>query len=283
MDKEQIQFEKEQIQRCAISGERYEDAQFPASDASLGEPPPQPVQWLRPAAALGPVELFAPAGAVATFELGAARLHDCWLLGALAALATNSALLQRLFVSTRAAEYGMYTLQLYWHDEWVQVTVDDRLPCDAHKAPLYVRSGNRAELWPALVEKAWAKLAGSYAALGGGTLPQALRSLTGSVPVRLELAPPAAPPAAGEPTAPPRLTWERLLHLLASGAPVVLYRNAHAAEFEFELDDLEMSGSSLSPGRPSTEAAEPGGGGGGGGGGVLRGLAYPVLQAGGGA
>ena len=62
---------------------------------------------------------------------------------------------------------------------------------------------------------------------------------------------------------------------------MVLYRNAHAAEFEFELDDLEMSGSSLSPGRPSTEAAEPGGGGGGGG--VLRGLAYPVLQAGGGA
>ena len=39
MDKEQIQFEKEQIQRCAISGERYEDAQFPASDASLGQPP----------------------------------------------------------------------------------------------------------------------------------------------------------------------------------------------------------------------------------------------------
>ena len=154
MDKEQIQFEKEQIQRCAISGERYEDAQFPASDASLGQPPPQPVQWLRPAAALGPVELFAPAGAAATFELGAARLHDCWLLGALAALATNSALLQRLFVSTRAAAYGMYTLQLYWHDEWVQVTVDDRLPCDAHKAPLYVRSGERAELWPALVEKA---------------------------------------------------------------------------------------------------------------------------------
>jgi hypothetical protein len=154
MDKEQIQFENEQIQRCAISGERYEDPQFPASDASLGEPPPQPVQWLRPAAALGPVELFAPAGAVATFELGAARLHDCWLLGALAALATHSALLQRVFVSTRAAAYGMYTLQLYWHDEWVQVTVDDRLPCDAHKAPLYVRSGERAELWPALVEKA---------------------------------------------------------------------------------------------------------------------------------
>ena len=154
MDKEQIQFENEQIQRCAISGERYEDPQFPASDASLGEPPPQPVQWLRPAAALGPVELFAPAGAVATFELGAARLHDCWLLGALAALATHPALLQRVFVSTRAAAYGMYTLQLYWHDEWVQVTVDDRLPCDAHKAPLYVRSGERAELWPALVEKA---------------------------------------------------------------------------------------------------------------------------------
>ena len=269
--------ENEQIQRCALSGERYEDPHFPASDASLGEPPPQPVQWLRPDVAFGPVELFAP-GVVARFELGAARLHDCWLLGALATLSTHTALLQRLFVSTRGATYGMYTLQLYWRDEWVQVTVDDRLPCDAHKVPLYVRSGNHGELWPALVEKAWAKLAGSYAALRGGTLPQALRSLTGSVPVRLELAPPAAPPAGGRATAPPRLSWERLLHLLASGAPVALYRNANAAEFEFEWDalsgsSLSMSRASLSPGRPRVEAAESDGGG------MLRGLAYPVLQA----
>ena len=316
MENEHIQLPmlNEQIQLCAISGKRYEDPYFPASDASLGEPPPQPVQWLRPDAALGPVELFAP-GAVATFELGAACLHDCWLLGALATLATHASLLQRLFVSTRGAAHGVYTLQLYWHDEWVQVTVDDRLPCDAHKVPLYVRSGNHGELWPALVEKAWAKLAGSYAALRGGTLPQALRSLTGSVPVRLELAPPAAPAAGGRAAAPPRLSWERLLHLLASGAPVALYRNA--AELpEFELQSSPLSLGRLSPlslgwlERPPVEAAEPtrpsfapsepnggrgggggggggegegggggGGGEGGGGGGVLRGLAYPVLQA----
>ena len=119
---------------------------------------------------------------------------------------------------------------------------------------------------------------GSYAALRGGTLPQALRSLTGSVPVRLELAPPAASPAGGRAPAPPRLSWERLLHLLASGAPVALYRNANAAEFEFEWDalsgsSLSMSRASLSPGRPPVEAAESDGGG------MLRGLAYPVLQA----
>ena len=116
--------EDEQIRLCAISGTRYEDPQITASDASLGVPLPPHVQWLRPDAAFRAVELFVP-GAVATFELGAARLHDCWLLGGLATVATHAGLLQRLFVSTHGAAHGMYTLRLFWHDEWVQVQRDD--------------------------------------------------------------------------------------------------------------------------------------------------------------
>lgn len=43
------------------------------------------------------------------------------------------------------------------------VTVDDRIPCSsADKCPLFARSSDPCELWPALIEKAYAKLHHSY-------------------------------------------------------------------------------------------------------------------------
>ena len=256
--------EEEHIERCARENCRFEDAHFPATAASLGPADGGgggAVRWLRPDEAFGPaVELFAAGRAGATaIELGAARLQDCWLLGALAAVGARAELLQRLFVSTRGAAHGVYTLQLHWHGEWVQVMIDDRLPCDEQGVPLYARSGVHGELWPALVEKAWAKLAGSYAALGrGGALPHALRTLTGGVPVKLELAQPSAAPPPAQ-SAAPRLTWERLLHVLGSGAPCLVCRTASAAA--------------------GGGAAGVVAGGGDGAPDLLPGLAYPVLQA----
>ena len=57
-----------------------------------------------------------------------------------------------------------------------QLTVDDRLPCDDNGAPLYARSAVANELWVSLIEKAWAKLLGSYEALATGHVPEALRA-----------------------------------------------------------------------------------------------------------
>lgn len=195
------------VRECVRDGRPWEDPHFP---------PPPGETWLRPAEIFGHgnYTLFAedgvPAGGV---SLSVGHLGDGWLLGALAALAARPTLLQRLFVSVRGRDHGVYTLQIYVGEAWVPLTIDDRLPCDASGAPLCAVSGHTGELWLPLIEKAWAKLLGGYAHLSRGFLPHAFRGLTGGLPLALPLS--ASDDGSEQRSA---LTWDRLRQLVGSGA-----------------------------------------------------------------
>ena len=52
------------------------------------------------------------------------------------------------------------------------------------------KSAQEGELWPSLVEKAYAKLHGSYYALDGGNITEALVDLTGGAGTKLKLTDP---------------------------------------------------------------------------------------------
>ena len=57
------------------------------------------------------------------------------------------------------------------------VEIDSNLPC-VDEQPVF--SGEKSELWVALLEKAWCKLQGSYLEGNRGTSNHALRDLTGA-------------------------------------------------------------------------------------------------------
>ena len=62
--------------------------------------------------------------------------------------------------------------------EWVQIIVDDFVPCYADQ-PVFSNSKGK-DLWVMLVEKAWAKIHRSYLNIEGGFSDEVLHELTGA-------------------------------------------------------------------------------------------------------
>lgn len=82
---------------------------------------------------------------------------------------------------------GVFRFRLWWCGEWTEVLVDDRLPA-VHGRLAFLQSQHSDHFWPGLLEKAYAKLHGSYEALKYGSLLDGLADLTGgiteSIPIR---------------------------------------------------------------------------------------------------
>jgi len=150
------------------------------------------------------------------------RLEDSWFIGAAAILAPHPAqLLENLFGSDADdfKRWGVFTCRFYVNGAWREIVTDTRVPAvsdsEGEACAIYGRSLEPSECWVSFLEKAYAKLRGSYQALDGGSIIDALVELTGGSGEDVDLATHAkAALAEVEADAPPPL-WELLKARLA--------------------------------------------------------------------
>ena len=117
-------------------------------------------------------------------------LGDCWLLAAIAAVAEvdGGDLIRGLFLTQEAEPCGCYRVKLFdaFANKWKVFTIDDRVPMGSNgKSPMFSKP-NGHELWVLLLEKAFARMWGSYAALDGNVPSVALEAFTGNVRVDMK-------------------------------------------------------------------------------------------------
>ncbi|NXO91056.1 CAN5 protein, partial [Certhia brachydactyla] len=182
--------------QCLQQGRLFEDPEFPASDESLyyDSAAKGKVEWKRPKDLCEEPHLLVDGMSSHDFHQG--KLGNCWFVAACSCLALRKSLWQQVIPDYNEQEWdpknprkysGIFRFRFWCFGEWTEVVVDDLLPTENGEL-IYCRSNVRNEFWSALLEKAYAKLAGSYQALDGGCAAEALVDFTGAVAESINLA-----------------------------------------------------------------------------------------------
>nr|CDS34356.1 calpain A [Hymenolepis microstoma] len=170
--------------RLRGTGRLFEDPDFPANSSSLfySMAAPSGIEWKRPSEICREPKFIS--GGRSRFDVRQGELGDCWLLAAVANLAMYEDLLNQVIPPNQefncSSYCGAFRFVFWRFGEWVEVVIDDRLPT-RNGSLIFMHSVDHDEFWSALLEKAYAKLFGSYETLRGGSTIEALEDFTGGL------------------------------------------------------------------------------------------------------
>jgi Calpain family cysteine protease len=129
---------------------------------------------------------------------------DCWWLAAVATLCSVEGVMQKICVA-KDEECGVYGFVFFRDGAWIYTVIDDNLYLDrgdftggydprgensrkykerhqtGSEALYFASCSDQNETWLPLLEKAYAKVHGDYAAISGGLAGEAIEDMTGGV------------------------------------------------------------------------------------------------------
>lgn len=118
--------------------------------------------WKRPSEVYGPGNYSVFNGITPT-DIRQGDCGDCYFLSSISSLAEYPERVESMFLTREVNEAGCYALKFFINGEPETVVIDDYFPWCAHKNNwAFSRSSNEKEIWVLLLEKAWAKIFGSY-------------------------------------------------------------------------------------------------------------------------
>ena len=140
------------------------------------------------------VSLWADDESIDPDDIMQGRLGDCYFLAACADLAATEAVpaedgdegvsdpLVRDLIIEEGLDVGVLGVKFYVMGRWVSLLIDDLFPTTVQGGVVTLcgcQLSSQGEMWPAVLEKAFAKLHGSFEALDGGHSDDALNYLCG--------------------------------------------------------------------------------------------------------
>ena len=179
------------IQQCQHNDSMYIDPDFPPSEYSLWGVPQAPTGDAQPSVTWRRLTEIVPARRVQlsannnkVIDIEPGLFTPPWMPALIMALRKTSDYEEIISPETDGDIFGVYTLRMYVDGFAAFVTVDNFVPCDTRTGkPVCCMNANQNEIFPALVEKALAKLERSYTGLryprASFTLPRAWEDFTG--------------------------------------------------------------------------------------------------------
>ncbi|CAF4057136.1 unnamed protein product, partial [Adineta steineri] len=178
---------------CHQNNVSFVDDQFPPSFQSLGAHVSGNVtKWLR-------ISEISPSSSTDHYvpwticcstpqpsDIQQGDLGNCWLLAALSLITERPSMLRHILLTQKVNPEGAYLVRLCHNGLWKTVILDDCFPCTEHNTLAFSKATKR-QLYVPLIEKACAKLFGSYSSLRGGLTAEGLQLLTGAPCDRIKL------------------------------------------------------------------------------------------------
>ncbi|CAF0817246.1 unnamed protein product [Adineta ricciae] len=173
------------ISYCHQAKTNFVDDQFLPSSRSIGYKTENDLRWLRisqtRSLSLREDEhlTWTVYSSPSPADIQQGILGNCWLMAALSLIAEQSHIIEQIVLTKMINEEGAYLIRICYNGVWKIILVDDYFPCTVHNQLAYSQA-SRHQIYIPLIEKACAKLFGSYAELCSGTLEEGLQLLTGA-------------------------------------------------------------------------------------------------------
>ncbi|XP_048095842.1 calpain-1 catalytic subunit-like [Alosa alosa] len=179
------------------NGFRFLDKMFPPECSSIGDGllPSNDlarIVWQRPSKIVKDPRFILEG--VSRFDFKQGRVGNCWFLAAIGALTFQEDMKKQIIPAGQSFEKdyaGIFHFRFWRFGKWVDVVIDDKLPTIGGRL-IFLHPKTHNEFWAALMEKAYAKVCGSYADMHFGYVSEALMDFTGGVHMtyKLNKAPP---------------------------------------------------------------------------------------------
>ncbi len=165
-----------------LDGKPYSDKQFPPEEKSLGAAVKSMATGWRRAGD----DMILYDKTICAMDVKQGALGDCYYLSAISVLGEN--FVKRCLVTKpEDVKCGAFCVKFFKSGEEEEyVIIDNNFPT-SNDDWAFVKSENGKELWPMILEKAYAKLYGSYENIEAGKVQYALSDLTGGAPQQFKL------------------------------------------------------------------------------------------------